>query len=59
MLVFKSLISIIPRLTAWYNEKMGLCSSSLHPCRDSDYYREEERFGVITLVNIMEKVVYL
>ena len=38
---------------------MGLRSSSLHPCRDSDYPWEEERFGVITLVNIMEKVVYL
>ena len=37
---------------------MGLCSSSLHPCRDSDNYWEEERFGVVTLVNIMEKVVY-
>ena len=38
---------------------MGLRSSSLCPCRDSDSYREEERFGVITLVNIMEKMVYL
>ena len=38
---------------------MGLCSSPVHPCRDSDSYRQEERFRDITLVNIMEKVVYL
>ena len=37
---------------------MGLCSSSLHPCRDSGSNWEEERFGIITLVNITEKVVY-
>lgn len=38
---------------------MGLRSSSLYPCRDSDYPWEEERFGVITLVNIMDFLVDL
>ena len=38
---------------------MGLRSSSLYPCRDSGSNWEEERFGVVTSVNIMEKVVYL
>ena len=37
---------------------MGIRSSSLYPCRDSGSYRQEERFRVVILVNIMEKVVY-
>ena len=57
MLVFRFLISITPRLTALFDEEVGVCSSSLHPCRDSDSYREEEGFGLIKVVYIMEKVV--